>query len=68
MKKRTDKERHSDSISTLLGEDARIEGLLDFEGTLRLEQRGRDNLVLSGGRRGDKEMAPIAIPAERTYR
>ena len=41
--------------------------LYGSEGTLRLEQRGRDNLVLSGGRRGDKEMAPIAIPADKTY-
>jgi predicted dehydrogenase len=40
---------------------------LGSEGTLRLEQRGRDNLVLSGGRRSDKEMAPIAIPADKTY-
>jgi len=37
------------------------------EGTLRMEQRGRDNLVLTGGRRGDKEMKPIAIPADKTY-
>jgi predicted dehydrogenase len=42
--------------------------LYGAEGTLRLEQRGRDNLVLSGGRRGDKEMAPIEIPADKTYR
>jgi predicted dehydrogenase len=42
--------------------------LFGSEGTLRLEQRGRDNLALSGGRRSDKEMAPIAIPADRTYR
>ena len=41
--------------------------LYGSEGTLRLEQRGRDNLVLSGGKRGDKEMAPIAIPADKTY-
>jgi predicted dehydrogenase len=41
--------------------------LYGSEGTLRLEQRGRDNLLLSGGRRGDKEMAPIAIPADKTY-
>jgi len=41
--------------------------LFGSEGTLRLEQRGRDNLVLSGGRRSDKEMAPIAIPADKTY-
>ena len=37
------------------------------EGTLRLEMRGRDN-VLSGGRRGDKEMTPIIIPEDKTYR
>ena len=36
------------------------------EGTLRLEMRGRD-CVLSGGRRGDKEMKQIAIPADKTY-
>ena len=40
-----------------------------------LEPRGvclvgphRDDLVLTGGRRGDKEMQPIAIPADKTYR
>jgi predicted dehydrogenase len=42
--------------------------LFGAEGTLRLEQRGRDNLLLSGGRRGDKEMATIEIPADKTYR
>jgi predicted dehydrogenase len=42
--------------------------LYGSEGTLRLEQRGRDNLVLSGGKRGDKEMTPIEIPAEKVYR
>ena len=42
--------------------------LFGSEGTLRVEQRGRDNLVISGGRRGDKEMAPIAIPEDKTYR
>ncbi|MGH8666805.1 MAG: Gfo/Idh/MocA family protein [Burkholderiales bacterium] len=42
--------------------------LYGSEGTLRLELRGRDNLVLSGGKRGDKEMQPIAIPADKTYR
>ena len=49
MKKRTDKERHSDSISTLLGEEARIEGLLDFEGTLRLDGKLEGTLM---GRNG----------------
>ena len=42
--------------------------LYGSEGTLRLEQRARDSLALSGARRGDKEMAPIAIPADKTYR
>ena len=42
--------------------------LYGSEATLRMEQRGRDNLVLSGGRRGDKEMAAIAIPEDKTYR
>ena len=46
MKKRTEKERHADSISTLLGEDARIEGHLDFGGTLRLD--GKLEGTLSG--------------------
>jgi predicted dehydrogenase len=41
--------------------------LYGSEGTLRLEQRGRDNLVLTGGKRGDKEMAPIEIPADKKY-
>jgi predicted dehydrogenase len=41
--------------------------LYGSEGTLHLEQRGRDNLVLSGARRGDKAMVPIAIPADKTY-
>ena len=42
--------------------------LYGSEGTLRLVQRGRDDLVLTGGKRGDKEMAPIEIPADKTYR
>ena len=42
--------------------------LYGSEGTLRLEQRGRDNLVLSGGPSGDKEMTAIEIPADKTYR
>ena len=49
MKKRTDKERHTDSISTLLGEDARIEGHLDFGGTLRLDGKLEGTLT---GRNG----------------
>ncbi|MCC7485399.1 MAG: Gfo/Idh/MocA family oxidoreductase [Burkholderiales bacterium] len=42
--------------------------LYGSEATLRFEQRGRDDGVLSGGRRGDKQMAPIPIPGEKTYR
>ena len=42
--------------------------LYGSEGTLRVEQRGRDNLMLSGGRRGDKEMKQIAIPEDKIYR
>lgn len=42
--------------------------LYGAEGTLRLELRGRDNAFLFGGRRGDKEMAQIAIPEDKTYR
>ncbi len=42
--------------------------LYGADGTLRVEVRGRDNLVLSGARRGDKEMKPIEIPQDKTYR
>lgn len=42
--------------------------LFGSEGTLRLQLLGRDNVLLSGGRRGDKEMKEIAIPADKTYR
>jgi predicted dehydrogenase len=42
--------------------------LYGSEGTLRFEMRGRDSVLLSGGRRGDKEMTPIAIPEDKTYR
>lgn len=37
MKKRTGREAASDSISTFLGSGARIEGVLEFEGTVRLD-------------------------------
>lgn len=39
--------------------------LFGSEGTLRFESQGA---VLSGGRRGDKEMARIPIPEDKTYR
>ena len=42
--------------------------LYGADGTLRLELLGRDNVRLSGGRRGDKEMKEIQIPADKTYR
>ena len=38
--------------------------LYGAEGTLRFEGRGNE---LSGGRRGDKEMAQIVIPENKTY-
>lgn len=58
MKKRTDKERHTDSISTLLGEDARIEGHLDFGGTLRLDGKLEGTLT---GRKGTLIVGEKAI-------
>jgi cytoskeletal protein CcmA (bactofilin family) len=54
MKKRTDKERNSNSITTLLGQDARIDGHLDFGGTLRLDGKldgtltGRNGTLIVG--------------------
>lgn len=42
--------------------------LYGSEGTLRLEQLERDNLRLSGARRGDKAMAVIEIPEDKKYR
>ena len=41
--------------------------LYGSEGTLRVEERGRHNTLLCGGRRGDNAMAPIEIPADKTY-
>jgi predicted dehydrogenase len=41
--------------------------LYGAEGTLRLEIRGRNVVVLTGGRRGDKEMTQIEIPPDKTY-
>jgi predicted dehydrogenase len=42
--------------------------LYGSDGTLRLELLGRDNVRLSGGKRGDKEMKEIPIPADKIYR
>jgi predicted dehydrogenase len=39
--------------------------LYGSEGTLRFQPQGN---VLTGGRKGDKEMKPIEIPADKTYR
>lgn len=49
MKMRAEKEKHSDSISTLLGADARIEGVLDFGGTLRLDGELQGTLTGTNG-------------------
>ena len=49
MIKRSEKEKPSGSISTLIGEDARIEGHLDFVGTLRLDGRLEGQMTSSGG-------------------
>ena len=58
MKKRTDKERHADTITTLLGEDARIEGHLDFGGTLRLDGKLEGTLT---GRNGTLVIGEKAV-------
>lgn len=42
--------------------------LYGSDGTLRFEQRGRNDGLLSGARRGDKALDPIAIPEDKTYR
>ena len=54
MKKRPEKEKQGGSISTLIGVDARIEGHLDFAGTLRLDGQlegqmtGRNGVLIVG--------------------
>ncbi len=54
MKKRPEKDKQNGSISTLIGADARIEGHLDFTGTLRLdghlegEMTGHDGVLIVG--------------------
>ena len=49
MIKRNEKEKQSSSISTLIGEDARIEGQLDFDGTLRLDGRLEGQMTSNNG-------------------
>jgi cytoskeletal protein CcmA (bactofilin family) len=49
MIKRNEKERQSGSISTLIGEEARIEGHLDFDGTLRLDGRLEGQMTSNNG-------------------
>lgn len=63
MMKRNDKEKHADSISTLLGEDARIEGHLDFGGTLRLDGKLEGTLTGRNGTLivGEKAILKAAI-------
>jgi len=58
MKKRADKERITDTITTLLGEDARIEGHLDFGGTLRLDGKLEGTLT---GRKGTLVVGEKAV-------
>lgn len=58
MKKRMEKERHTDTITTLLGEDARIEGHLDFGGTLRLDGKLEGTLT---GRNGTLVVGEKAV-------
>ena len=58
MKKRSDKEHHADTITTLLGEDARIEGHLDFGGTLRLDGKLEGTLT---GRNGTLVVGEKAV-------
>ncbi|MFZ7125303.1 MAG: bactofilin family protein [Desulfobacterales bacterium] len=54
MKKRNGKETSPDSITTFLGNGARIEGLLNFEGTVRLDGKvdgqvdGRNGTLIVG--------------------
>ena len=54
MKKRPEREKQNGSISTLIGVDARIEGHLDFAGTLRLDGQlegqmtGRNGVLIVG--------------------
>ncbi len=58
MKKRTDKEKQSGSISTLIGVEARIEGHLNFTGTLRLDGQ------LDGQMTGDKGILIVGEKAK----
>jgi cytoskeletal protein CcmA (bactofilin family) len=58
MKKRSEKEHHADTITTLLGEDARIEGHLDFGGTLRLDGQLEGTLT---GRKGTLVVGEKAV-------
>jgi cytoskeletal protein CcmA (bactofilin family) len=37
MKKRTEKDKHTDSITTFIGAETRFQGELAFEGTVRLD-------------------------------
>jgi cytoskeletal protein CcmA (bactofilin family) len=49
-RKRPEKEKQNFHIATLIGVDARIEGLFDFTGTLRLD--GRNWKATLTGRNG----------------
>jgi cytoskeletal protein CcmA (bactofilin family) len=43
------KERKMGSISTFLGADCRIEGTIEFKGTIRLDGRAKGKILSNGG-------------------
>ncbi|MGD9080235.1 MAG: polymer-forming cytoskeletal protein [Desulfobacterales bacterium] len=43
------KEKNLGSISTFLGADCRIEGTIEFEGTIRLDGRAKGKILSNGG-------------------
>ena len=43
------KGQHTGSISTFVGADSRIEGTIEFQGTIRLDGRVKGNIFSNGG-------------------
>jgi cytoskeletal protein CcmA (bactofilin family) len=43
------KDKHISSISTFLGADSRIEGTIEFQGTIRLDGRMKGSIFSNGG-------------------
>ena len=43
------KDKHIGSIATFLGADSRIEGTLEFQGTIRLDGRVKGRILSNGG-------------------